>query len=835
MTGFNPHSFGLPAAEIINRLSDSLSKRGTVIVTAPPGAGKSTLLPLAMLEMVAEDKKIVMLEPRRIAARQVAERMAEMIGEKVGETVGYRIRFENKVSPRTRIEVVTEGILTRRLTSDNELTDVGIVVFDEFHERSLNADVALALCRECQTVLRDDLKIVIMSATIDASQLSDMLDAPVIESKGRMFDVQTVMVEDNSLNSLMIDNCFQAGKICQVIREAHRKYVGDILVFLPGEGEIKRCEERLKDAFENTKVCPLYGMLNQKEQRGAILPDSNGLRKIVLATSIAETSLTIEGVRVVVDSGLCKQMIYDPMTSLSRLETVRISRDMAEQRKGRAGRVTEGVCYRVWDKVTDSQMKNTREPEINQADLTPVMLDLAIWGETNIVNLTWLTLPPRHAVKQARDLLEMLGALDEMGRLTSLGREIGKWPCHPRIAKMMMMAATDEEKAVAADIAAIIEERDFLGKDSGVDVNLRIEALRRFRRGDGGSRSWARTEQVAAQYRRMMKAQEDNGMLNVCLTGKLIAAAYPERIAVAHQGNLGIYRLANGQLAKMEHTDPMAAEDWIVVAQMDCRDNMGKIFMASPVDVNDLTKFARVVENVSWDSRKGCIVAQKEKRVGKIVIDAKPLQNVDRGAIDAAILQAVEKDGLSMLDWNDDVEQLQNRILSLRCWHENDMWPDVRTDALMKSAADWLEPYLGKATNVADLKKIDLTEAILYALDYDKQHDLDRLAPTHIQVASGSKIKLQYQCNGNAPVLAVRLQECFGMAATPTVDNGRVKVLMHLLSPGYKPVQITQDLKSFWDNAYFDVKKELKSRYPKHVWPDKPWEEQATRGVKKRV
>ncbi|MCQ2204620.1 MAG: ATP-dependent helicase HrpB [Bacteroidales bacterium] len=827
MTIFNPHSFGLPAADIVGRLSDVLSKDGCVIVTAPPGAGKSTLLPLSLLETVGEGQKIIMLEPRRIAARQIAERMSEMIGETVGGTVGYRIRFDNKVSDKTRIEVVTEGILTRMLQSDNGLSGVGMVIFDEFHERSLFADVALALCRECQMVLREDLKIVIMSATIDTEELSRKLNACVIESQGRMYPVETVYTGDFDVANV-------SQQTAHVIREALKSSEGDVLAFLPGEGEIRRCEESLGGLSEDVRVCPLYGMLSQSQQHDAIMPDRNGRRKIVLATSIAETSLTIEGVRVVVDSGYCKQLSYDAMTSLSRLETVRISRDMADQRRGRAGRVAEGVCYRMWSRVTEGKMRENRQPEIEKADLTQLAMDMALWGESDVDNMTWLTPPSKASIAKAYDLLEMLGVTDEKRRVTDIGRKVGKIPCHPRIAKMMMEAETDEEKSVAADIAALMEERDPMGRETGVDINLRIEALRRYRAGNVNDRNIARIEQIAGQYRKMMRVSPASGVVDLYCTGRLIAAAYPERVAMAHNGSSATYRLANGQLAQMEHTDMLSGEEWLAIAHIDARETMGKIFLASPVDPKDLRNKARRIDNVSWDGRKGSVVAQQELRLGKIVLEAKPLSNVDRREIDKAILKAVEKEWLSMLDWNEEVERLQNRVLSLRKWHPEMAWPDVSTENLMADAEQWLGPYLGKSVSVQDLKKIDLTEAIRYTMDYAMQQDLDKLAPTHIEVASGSKIKVQYQSNGSAPVLAVRLQECFGMAETPTVDGGRIKVLMHLLSPGFKPVQITQDLRSFWDNAYFDVKKELKSRYPKHVWPDKPWEEEAVRGVKRK-
>lgn len=827
-SSFNPNSFGLPAAEIVAEVNSKLAIHNTIIITAPPGAGKSTLLPLTMLDTLdGANNKILMLEPRRLAARQIALRMSDMIGQDVGKSVGYRIRFESRVSDATRIEVLTEGILTRMLQTDNSLEGVGMVVFDEFHERSLFADVALALCRECQQVLRPDLKIVIMSATIDSTALAAKLDAPIIESRGRMFPVDVRNVEE-------CDAYTVSRLVSHVVREAHAREQGDILAFLPGEAEIRKCEESLKGTLGTTRVLPLYGMLPQSQQRAAILPDKGGERKIVLATSIAETSLTIEGVRIVVDSGLCRQLRFDPNTGLSRLETVRISLDMADQRAGRAGRLSEGTCYRLWTKGTEHKMKAQRTPEIEQADLSQLVLDLARCGETDPERMTWLTPPPRHNVAQARELLEMLHAVDESGRITAHGQALHKLPCHPRISSMLLTLTDGEGQALATDIAALLEERDPLGREAGIDINLRIEALRRNRRDKRGNRQLDRIEKIAQQYRKLLNIAEDNSAVDRYLTGLLIASAYPERIASAHAGNNAQFMLSNGSLAAAQHTDDLAHEAWLAIAALDARDGRGKIFLASPIDPADLRD--RIVErdNIQWNSKTGNIVAQREFRIGRLVLGTRPIHNVDRQMIDTAILTAIKREGAHLLDFNDSVEQWQNRVLSLRAWHPEQEWADVSTATLLQNVDTWLAPYLGKATSAADLKKIDIAEALRYMLDYDKQQLLDALAPTHITVPSGSNIALQYQGNASSPILAVRLQEVFGLAETPTVDNGAQKVLMHLLSPGFKPVQITQDLHSFWENAYFEVKKELKSRYPKHVWPDKPWEEPAIRGVKRR-
>ncbi|MCQ2375191.1 MAG: ATP-dependent helicase HrpB [Salinivirgaceae bacterium] len=818
----------LPASEIANLVNSTLQQNSTLIITAPPGAGKSTLLPLTMLNAVAENQKILMLEPRRLAARQIAERMSEMIGCEVGAEVGYRVRFDNKVSANTRIEVLTEGILTRMLQSDNTLDRVGMVVFDEFHERSLFADVALALCRECQQILRPDLKIVIMSATIDTTHLAQMLGgAPVIESKGKMFPVDI-------RHSNECDAQTAAAVVAHVIREAHKTETGDILAFLPGEAEINQCRELLGSSLGQTLVMPLYGMLPQAKQRAAILPDKQGRRKVVLSTPIAETSLTIEGVRVVVDSGLCRQLRFDPNSGLSRLETVRISLDMANQRAGRAGRLCHGVCYRLWSTATEHKMAANREPEILNADLSQLVLDLAAWGETDANRLVWLCPPPRGHVFQAKELLEMLGAInEENGTITDFGRRINQLPTHPRIAKMLLTAANSDEQALATDIAALLDERDPLPRETGIDITLRIDALRRNRADNRHNKPLDRIEKIAAQYRSLLKIEPDNSAADTYRAGFLIAAAYPERIASAHAGNNAQFMLSGGNLAQTSHTDSLADEPWLAIAHMDARDGKGKIFLAAPLDPTDLRQMIVERDNVSWDSKRGQVIMQHEMRIGRLVLAAKPIQNVSREKIDDVILRAIERDGENILNWTDDVIQLQNRIQSLRMWAPELNLPNVSACELCKTARKWLQPYLGKALTESDLERINLADAIKYMLTFEQQQQIDSMVPSHIAVPSGSRIKLEYQPNGSTPILAVRLQECFGLTETPTVCNGKQKVLMHLLSPGFKPVQVTQDLASFWQNAYFEVRKELRTRYPKHVWPDDPFAEKATRGIKK--
>ena len=821
----------LPAGEIADEVNTELRQSSQLIVTAPPGAGKSTLLPLTMLQSLEGDGKILMLEPRRLAARQIAERMATMIGENVGQTVGYRVRFEQRVSRTTKIEVLTEGILTRRLTSDPTLEGVSAVIFDEFHERSLVADVALALTREAQQIVRPDLKIVIMSATIDTSALSALLGAKVVMSRGRMYPVE---IRHG-------DECDQ-WTVCEVaahaVREAHGKEKGDILVFLPGEGEIRRTMELLDGSLGATHIYPLYGMLPHSEQRKAIQPSRPGERKVVLATSIAETSLTIEGVRVVIDSGLCRQMRFDARSGLSRLETVRISKDMAEQRAGRAGRLEPGVCYRLWTKATDSRLKERRTPEIEDADLAPMLLDIALWGESQLEQMAWLTPPPPSHVGQAKNLLNMLGAIGEDGKVTPHGRRLGEMPCHPRIAQMLTSCSTNNSRALAADIAALLEERDPMakrdGRPTGTDIGLRIDALRQARSTKKLGGTWGRIERIASQYRQLVGANEDNEPFSPTDAGCLIAEAFPERIASARPGKTGLFMLSEGSLAQMDHDDDLAHEAWLAIANMDAREGLGRIFLASPLDPQDLRGMLTERDNISWDMKTGKVVAQKEFRIGRLVLGSRPIADGRRDEIDRVICEAAKKDGERMLDFSDDVAALQARVSSVSAWHPELDIVDISTATVLSNADEWLPMYIGKSTSVGELKKIDLSAALWNMIPYAQQQQIERLAPTHISVPSGSRIKIDYRPAGETPVVHVRLQECFGLAETPRVDDGRQQLLMELLSPGFKPVQLTQDLHSFWENTYFEVKKELKRRYPKHSWPDDPWKAEAIRGTRRK-
>lgn len=824
----------LPASQIANTVNEALTHNSSLVVTAPPGAGKSTLLPLTILASLGNNGgKVLMLEPRRLAARQIAERMAQMLGETVGQTVGYRVRFENKVSKDTRIEVLTEGILTRMIVDDATLDGVSVIVFDEFHERSINSDLALALTRQAQEIIRPDLKIVIMSATIDAGYICTALQAPLIESEGKMYDVRLSYAATDTAPHDM------AQAAAATVIEAHRNHEGDILVFLPGQGDIERCMQLLGTSLAPTQVLPLYGNLSPEQQRHAIAPSNKGERKVVLATPIAETSITIEGVRVVVDSGLCRQIMFDTRTGLSHLETTRISIDMATQRMGRAGRVAEGTCYRLWTKASEHLMAEQRTAEIEYADLAPMALDIAMFGEKNIDSLPWLTQPPRANISSAKDLLVSLGAIDTDNNITPLGKRIAALPCHPRMARMIVCADTAERKALACDIAALLEEKDPLADNADTDMTLRLSLLRLARRKKQIGR-WQRIAKIAAEYRHMAHTTEDNTDPVPTEVGLLVAYAYPERIAMAND-NIGEYRLAGGGNIQLDSADSLSAHAWIAVASLYSQPGKtGRVFLAAPLNTNELNDNAiSQRDNVSWDAKQGCLTMRKERRIGKLVVDSKPIHNADKNLLINIMCEAMAKNGLSMMDWsNDNVQRLQRRVAQVAAWHPELELPDISTEHMLSTAIEWLPIYLDDGNRVrsttAELHKLNLAEILWNTIAYDKQLEIDRLAPTHIQVPTGSHIRIDYRQGAEAPVLSVRLQECFGMEQTPCVNDGKQPILMELLSPGFKPVQLTQDLANFWRDTYFEVRKELRRRYPKHYWPENPLDAEAVRGVKRK-
>ncbi|WP_026135834.1 ATP-dependent helicase HrpB [Nafulsella turpanensis] len=820
----------LPIFDIIPALKKALQERNTIILQAPPGAGKSTILPLQLLqEAWLKGQKILMLEPRRLAARSVAQRMAQLMGEKVGATVGYRVRFENQTSSQTRIEVLTEGILTRMLQHDNALEGVGLVIFDEFHERSLQADLALALSREAQAVLREDLRLLIMSATLEGDELSRLLGgAPVIRSEGRQYPVKLRYLAQEEREPI-------TRLVARAVRLALREEEGDVLAFLPGSGEIRRTAELLEET-EGVEVYPLYGDLPQQEQQQAILPHPKGKRKIVLATSIAETSLTIEGIGVVVDSGYSRIPRFDPQSGLTRLETVKVSADTADQRAGRAGRLGPGVAYRLWAEPMQYKLQPHRQPEILEADLSPATLELANWGVSDMQALAWLTPPPAGALAGAKELLQRLESMEE-GRITPKGKELLHFPTHPRLANLLLKGAEWELPALAAEVAALLEERDILPPSAGSDLSLRVEALRR--KGSGGARAdrnlMQRVERLAAHWRRLLRTAPDAQMPADTDVGRLLAVAYPERIA-RREGASGRYRLSNGRLALLPEHDPLMHQEWLAVARLDSgrQGQAGRIFVAAPLNPADVLDMAQEKEVLEWDAHKGELMARSEIRLGDILVEISPLAQVPEAQRLAILCGAVRAEGLDIFSWTGEVRQWQARVLSLRQWRPEEEWPDVSETGLLAMLEDWLTPYLMNVRKREDFARLKLQAMLEAMLPWPQQQALERLAPEKVSVPSGSQIRLQYQADGSAPVLAVRLQEMFGQLETPAVNEGRTSVLVHLLSPAYRPVQVTQDMRSFWESTYKEVRKDLRGRYPKHFWPEDPFTAEAVRGVKRR-
>jgi ATP-dependent helicase HrpB len=824
-----------PVLSVLSEVKDKLAHERIVILQAPPGAGKSTVLPLHFLnEPWLAGKKIIMLEPRRLAARSVAMRLAHLREEEIGEMIGYRVRFENRIGKNTMLEVVTEGILTRIIQNDNSLEGIGLVIFDEFHERSLHADLSLALCLQVQQVLRDDLRILIMSATLDVERLSEVLHAPVIKSEGRQFPVALQYIPS-------VDKVPIAVQVTKAIRKALNEHSGDVLAFFPGAGEIRRAAELIESENLPVILCPLYGDLNFKKQQDAILPDPLGRRKVVLATSIAETSLTIEGVCVVVDSGFSRVPRFDPRSGFTRLETIRVTRDAADQRAGRAGRLGPGVCYRLWTQASHAFLVPSRNPEILEADLAPLMLELTQWGVNDINDLTWITPPPPGAVSQALQLLEELGAIKSRS-ITERGREMLRLPTHPRIAHMLLEArhevpAKGSQLALATDIAAILEERDPLSKEVGADLSLRIELLRRWRKGEKVSAEknvLDRIERLASSWRQLFNIAVDNKPVADTEVGRWLIAAYPERIGRQLERHSERYKMVNGRVAKLPDHDPLHREPWLAIAQVDAGGQEGKIFLAAPVDENDLIPLAVEKEIVSWDPNREMVTASVESRLGNLVLATKPMNAIPDERKVTVLCKVIREKGLSFVNWQEPQKLWQARVLSLKKWRPQENWPDVNDENLLQNLEQWLAPFLGTLYKKTELQKLDLDAIVTTILPWDLNSKFHQLAPVSLPVPSGSMIKLNYFPDGRAPIMEVRLQEVFGLLETPAVNEGKNKVVMHLLSPGYKPVQVTQDLKSFWATTYADVRRELRSRYPKHSWPEDPWTAQAVRGAKRR-
>ena len=801
----------LPVDEALPRLKAVLAKRTAAVLVAPPGAGKTTRVPLALLDAPwLGSQKIVMQEPRRLAARAAAQRMAETLGEPVGETVGYRVRFDSKAGPRTRIEVVTDGLFLRMLQDDPALEGIGCVIFDELHERGLETDLSFALVREAQQALREDLRVIAMSATLDPGPVSERMGgAPIVESAGRMFPVETRYL-DRAAGGRIEDIAAAS------VRKALAEETGSALVFLPGVREIRRVEERLSGLGADIDVAPLFGDLSPAEQDLAIAPSRPGRRKVVLATSIAETSLTIEGVRIVIDGGQMRMPRFSPRSGMTRLETVRVSQASADQRRGRAGRLEPGVCYRLWTEEAQRGLMPFTPPEILDADLAPLALELAAWGANDASALPWLTPPPSAALATARELLLDLGAIEASGAITPHGRSMVRLGQHPRLAHLVLKGRALKQGRVAALIAAILGERDFL-RERDVDLRHRVDIALSGRA--------PRVIQEAA--RRLTSREVRDETPDATMTGALLALAYPDRIGRRRATTANRYLLSGGRGALVPEGDPMSNEEFLVVAETDGAPQDARIFLAAAISVGEIEALYedRIVDEqvVQWNARDNSVLARRRRRLGALLIDDKPIARPDPERVKAAMLEGIRQRGLP---WTDELRNWRDRIAFLRALDES--WPDLTDQALLASIDDWLAPFTDGAA-----KRIDFAAALKALVPWDRQRQLDSLAPTHIEVPSGSRIPIDY-ANPAEPTLAVRLQEMFGLTDTPKVGGDKVPVLIHLLSPARRPVQVTRDLASFWTSGYKAVKAELKGRYPRHYWPDDPLVAEPTARVRPR-
>jgi ATP-dependent helicase HrpB len=828
----------LPIEPLLPEIRAALAAAPNVVLEAPPGAGKTTLVPLALLQSDwLQGRKIIVLEPRRLAARAAAKRMADLLGEEVGATVGYRVRLDRKIGPKTRIEVVTTGLFLRQLQADAELPGIAAVLFDEFHERAIDSDLALAFCLESQSALRDDLRLLVMSATLDGGAIATLLPgARRLTSEGRVFPVETRYLGDDPTARI-------EDRMASAIRQALAEESGDLLAFLPGTAEIRRVESRLGDLGPDRIILPLYGDLPLADQDRAIRPDAQGRRKIVLATSIAETSLTIDGVRIVVDSGQRRVPRFDPVSGMSQLVTTKVSLAAATQRRGRAGRTAPGICYRLWSAASERALAAFEQPEILAVDLAPLALELANWGITAPESLKLLDPPPAPAMAQARELLTDLEAIDDKFLATRHGKLMAGLGVHPRLAHMMVRSKERNLGALACDIAAIISERDPI-RQGDADLRDRLDLLQERGRGLGRADRHVteRIKQSAKDWRRQLEvpASGDSGGQRD-QAGAVLALAYPDRLAQKRgrsPDGQESFRLSHGRGAVLPAHDSLATSDYLAIASLDGDKRAARIFLAAPITLEEIeADFADQITDegiVTWNGRTEVVEAKRQRRLWSLVLAEKPLKDPVPEQLAAAMLEGVRQMGLACLPWTPELQSLRARIAFLRRLDDPRWtWPDLSDAALLDSLGNWLLPYLGGVTRRAHLANLDLREALLGQLDWQQRQALDQLAPTHLDVPSGSHVPLDYE-SGEVPVLAVRLQEMFGATDTPSIAGGKVQVLLHLLSPARRPVQVTRDLKSFWANGYRAVKADLKGQYPRHYWPDDPLVAEPTARAKPR-
>lgn len=842
----------LPVTEVLPRLRDALRTGSSVVLEAPPGAGKSTVVPLALLqEPWLQGERILMLEPRRLAARAVAQRMATTLNEKVGATVGYRMRMDTRVSAATRIEVVTEGVLVRLLQRDPALEGVALVIFDEFHERNLQSDLGLALLLEARAALDTKLKVLVMSATLDTGPLQAYLNhAPCLTAPGRQYPVDIRHVGE-TLPAMPGDGLEL--RVLGTIKRAVQETDGDILVFLPGAAEIRRLAAKLVDMPAALKVLPLYGDLSVSEQDAALLPARPGERHVVLATNIAETSLTLPGVRVVIDSGLVRRSRFDPASGMSRLDTVRISRAAADQRAGRAGRVAPGVCYRVWSAASERSLAAHTAPEITETDLAPLALDLALWGHHDFTALAWLDSPPRAMFDAARTLLAALEALDSDGRLTDLGRTLAEWPLHPRLGRLLWESRQRGCSAIGASLAALLIERDPLRpvsraigmaaeEDADVITRLKILWARRFA-SQPNPAVWHRIERQAVDLRRLFGQHADRLSPELTKTDLtqaaiLLATAFPDRIAQPRAGAQGRYLLANGRGAQIRMPDALATADYLVAIELEDRDREALIRLAAALTLEELESALadsiKSATNILWSSQEQAVIGREQRQLGSLVLDSKIVE-VDDDRQTTLVVEAIGSLGLSVLPWTDEARQFCAKIELLRKTKPVDCegWPDFSETGLLTERHDWLAPWMSGVGRRSHFQKIPLLRALKFRLGVPRENLLQRLMPEHLVLPTGTRVPIDY-LDDLAPVASMRMQEVFGLATTPCVADRALPITFKLLSPAGRPLQVTRDLASFWQNAYSDVRKDMRGRYPKHYWPENPLLAEPTRRAKPR-